>query len=234
MVKLQQPLNVTLAGESGIDAGALKAEFFTKVFEIARRELFENPEMLWCEMPKPSGGNLQIFKIFGVILAHSLLQEGSYFNYLAPWVVEVLLNEKDISVNVPLSHIPVTTPTRNIINFVKSLNECDTEKSINDLFDTGDGPAFEQIINSSDWDADEPVTSSNKAILENMLLYEETVVRRGKKVEAIREGLKAMSFTRYFGKDATKSYLGGKPEVFYCRRMLDLVKWKESDDSKIT
>ena len=86
------------------------------------------------------------------------------------------------------------------------MNECETEKFIHDLFDTADGPAFEQIINSSDWDLDEPVTSSNKAILINMLLYEETVVRRGKKVEAIREGLKAMSFTRYFCKDATKSF----------------------------
>ena len=110
------------------------------------------------------------------------------------------------------------------------MNECDTEKFINDLFDAADGPAFEQIINSSDGDPDEPVTSSNKAIVVNMLLYEETVVRREKKVEAIRKGLKAMSFTRYFGKDATESFFGGKPEVLECRRMLDLVKWKERDD----
>ena len=106
--------------------------------------------------------------------------------------MKVLLNDKGISGNVSLSHIPVTAATGNLINFVKSLNECDTEKSINGLFDTADGPAFEQIINSSDWDPDEPVTSSNNAILVNMLLYEETVVRGGKKVEAIREGLKAI------------------------------------------
>ena len=123
--------------------------------------------------------------------------------------MEVLLNDKGISGNVTLSHVPVSAATGNLINFVKSLNECDTEKSINDLCDTADGPAFEQIINSSDWDPDEPVTSSNKAILVNMFLYEETVVRRGKKVEAIREGLKTMSFTRYFGKDATKSFFLG-------------------------
>ena len=68
-----------------------------------------------------------------------------------------------------------------------------------------------------------------------MLLYKETVVWRGKKVETIREGLKAMSFTKYFGKDATKTFfLGGKPEVSDWRRMVNLVKWKESDDAKIT
>ena len=97
MVKLQQPLNVTFSGENGIDAGALKAEFFTKIFEIATRELFEHADLMpWYEMPKRTGRNLQIFKIFGVILAHSLLQEGPYFNYLALWVVEVLLNENGI------------------------------------------------------------------------------------------------------------------------------------------
>ena len=68
-----------------------------------------------------------------------------------------------------------------------------------------------------------------------MLLYKETVVWRGKKVETIREGLKAMSFTKYFGKDATKTFfLGGKPDVFDWRRMVNLVKLKESDDPKIT
>ena len=43
-----------------------------------------------------------------------------------------------------------------------------------------------------------------------------------------------MSFTRYFGKDATKSFFLGGPEVLACRRIINLVKWKESDDSKIT
>ena len=45
LVNLQQSLNATFAGENGIDAGA-----------------FKHPdEMLWCELPKGSGGNLQIF-----------------------------------------------------------------------------------------------------------------------------------------------------------------------------
>ena len=79
--------------------------------------------MPWCEMPKPSDGNLQIFKIFGVVLGYSLLQESPYFNYLTPWVGEVLLNERGISGNVPLSHIPATAATKSLINSVKSLND---------------------------------------------------------------------------------------------------------------
>ena len=97
-------------------------------------------------MSKHSAVNLLIFKTFGVILAYSILQEDPYFDYLAVWVVQILLN-KDISGNVLQSHIPVTGVTENLINFVKFLNECDTEKSINDSFDAADGLAFEQIIN---------------------------------------------------------------------------------------
>ena len=46
MGKLQQPLDVTLAGENGIDGGALKVELFAKTFEIARSELFEHPDQM--------------------------------------------------------------------------------------------------------------------------------------------------------------------------------------------
>ena len=67
------------------------------------------------------------------------------------------------------------------------MNECNTGKSINDLFDTADSSAFEQTINSSDWDPNKSVRSSNKAMLVNMLLYEKTVVWSGKKGEAIQE-----------------------------------------------
>ena len=79
--------------------------------------------MPWCEMPKPSDGNLQMFKIFGVVSGYSLLQESPYFNYLTQWVVEVLLNERGISGSVPLSHIPATAATESLISSVKSLNE---------------------------------------------------------------------------------------------------------------
>ena len=52
----------------------------------------------------------------------------------------------------------------------------------------------------------------------------------------IREGLKAMNFIRCFGKNATECFFFffGKPEVLYSRRMVNLGKWNESEDSKIT
>ena len=72
--KLTFPLDVTFVGEKGIDAGALRPELFTKVFVQAKQELFEHVEdKHWCLILKRSGGNLQVVKIFGIIIAHSLL-----------------------------------------------------------------------------------------------------------------------------------------------------------------
>ena len=121
MEKLTFPLDVTFVGENGIDAGALKAELFTKVFEQAKQELFEHAEdKPWCLIPKRSGGNLQVFKIFGIIIAHSFLYSGPYFNCLAPWLIDILLNEESVSGSIQIDHIPVTSPTGNLLNFITS------------------------------------------------------------------------------------------------------------------
>ena len=45
--------------------------------------------MPWYAVPDCSGEKLQNFRTF-----NSFLQQGLYFNFLAPWVAEVLLNEK--------------------------------------------------------------------------------------------------------------------------------------------
>ena len=37
LVKLRQPLGITFIDENEIDAGTLKVEFFSKVFEVARK-----------------------------------------------------------------------------------------------------------------------------------------------------------------------------------------------------
>ena len=121
MEKLTFPLDVTFVGENEIDAGALKTEPFTKDFEQAKQELFEHAEdKPWCLIPKMSGGNLQVFKIFGIIIAHSFLHSGPYFNCLAPWLIDILLNEESVSGSIQIDHIPVTSPTGNLLNFITS------------------------------------------------------------------------------------------------------------------
>lgn len=89
------------------------------------------------------------------------------------------------------------------------MKQCDTEERINYLFDGVDGPAFDQVINSSDWDSNEHITMKNKDISVNMLLYEETIGRRREKVGAIRKGSNVMSIAKYFRYPATKSIFSG-------------------------
>ena len=99
-----------------------------------------------------------------------------------------------------MDHIPVTSSTGNLLNFIKSLYNCNNEQSIKELFNSADNrPAFEQLVSSVDWDPNEPITIANKEILINLLLYEETIVSRGKtmRVEAMREGLKVMELAPF-------------------------------------
>ena len=59
--------------------------------------------MLSYAVPKCSGGKLQKLKTFGIIIALSLLRQGPYFNFLAPWVAEILLNENGVSRDISLT-----------------------------------------------------------------------------------------------------------------------------------
>ena len=80
-----------------------------------------------------------------------------------------------------MDHIPVTSSTGNLLNFIKSLYNDNNEQSVKELFNFADGPAFEQLVSSTDWDPNEPITTENKEILINLLLYEETMSAEGKK-----------------------------------------------------
>ena len=72
--------------------------------EVVRKQLLKNiHDMLWYAVPKCAGGKLQKLKTFGIIIAHSLLLQGPYFNFLAPWVAEILLNENGVSRDISLT-----------------------------------------------------------------------------------------------------------------------------------
>ena len=172
--RLKAEFRVSFEGEDGVDCGALRAEFFSKFFEYALKELFEFVEgKEWQHVPKRSGGNVQIFKVLGTAIAHSVLHDGPFFPFLAPWVVDILCSKTSGQISV--ADIPVTSATGCTINFIKSLDSCSSNKMISDLFDSADGPAFEQIVGLSDWDQNEEITIKNKEILIHMLVFEELV-----------------------------------------------------------
>ena len=130
-----------------------------------------------------------------------------------------------------MDHIPVTSSTGNL-NFMKSLYNYNNEQSIKELFDSADGPAFEQLVSSTDWDPNGAVTVENKEVLINLLLYEETIVCRGKKVEAMREGLKVMGLAPFFCMDATRQLFLGTPVALNAKTFVKLINWNTNKDVK--
>ena len=227
MEKLTFPLDITFVGENGIDTGGtLEAELFTKAFEQAKQELFEHAEEKpWCLIPKRSGGNFQVFKIFGIIIAYSLLHSRPYFNCLAHWVIDILLNAESVSGNILMDHILVTSSTGNFLNFTKSLCYCNNKQSIKELFNFADEPSFAQLISSTDCDLKEPIIVENKEILINLLLYKEAITRRGEKVEAMREGLKLIGLTSFFCMDATRRSFLGDPVALNAQTFVKPINW---------
>ena len=88
------------------------------------------------------------------------------------------------------------------------------------------------MVSSTDWDPNEPITVENKEILTNLLLYEETIVRRGKKVEAMREGLKVMGLAPFFCMDATRPLFLGAPVTLNAQIFVKLINWNTNKDVK--
>ena len=67
--KLFIKLSLQFIGEEGIDGGALTNEFFTLLFNEIKSQLFEPVNSkTWLFAFKRTGGNLQIFKIVGMIV----------------------------------------------------------------------------------------------------------------------------------------------------------------------
>ena len=79
---LRKNLTIDFVGEEGVDAGALKAEFFDILIKEMDRRLFEgNPEK---RIPKKSWQGGPGHKLAGMIIGHSLLQNGPSYPCLAP------------------------------------------------------------------------------------------------------------------------------------------------------
>ena len=149
--KLFKKLSLQFIGEEGIDGGALTNEFFTLLFSEIKSQLFEHVNSkTWLFVPKRTGGNLQIFKIVGMIVAHSILQGGPLFNHFPSSIVDIMVN--NLSGDISVDQIPVTAAPGRLPNFIRSFEACKRDEDIQLLFTDADGPAFEQLISSSDWD----------------------------------------------------------------------------------
>jgi len=222
---LKRKFVVKFNNENGIDLGALRNEFFTLIFDKAKQELFETDEKkTWLHVPKRSGGNTHIFKIFGIIIAHSLLHGGPYFNNLAPWAVEILC-DGEVSGQISVESIPLTLATGMTINLIKNLQNCHSDDDIANLFNSSEAPAYEQIIGLSEWDQNVAINTNNKSILIDILVYEEVITRRSGKIKAIKEGLSMLGVADYLHLQVMKELFTGKPAKVTAENLVRIIDW---------
>ena len=77
-------LSLQFIGEEGIDESALTNEFFILLFNEMKSQLFEPVNSkTWLFAPIRTVRNLQIFKIVGIIIAHSILHRGPLFDHFS-------------------------------------------------------------------------------------------------------------------------------------------------------
>ena len=191
---LKRPLVVEFKGEEGVDGGALKVEFFSKFFDAICKRMFEQTPNEQFLIPKRSGANLQVFKIIGVAIGHSLAQGGPPFPYFPPWCFAIISGKEEEDVVSSIAKesfkdsIPQNEGTSNLLQFLNELENVKSTNAITQLLDeAAEGPAYEQLINASQWPIDEKITLENREALMSMLIWDELVARRENQLKAVRE-----------------------------------------------
>jgi len=233
-----QRFRIIFKNEVGVDVGALSIEFFTKFFSCVRNELFESVPSEKFLIPKRSGGNLTLFKLFGIALAHSFLQGGPPFPFLHPWCYSFLTGQTEEEIVSLLSReeyrhlIPLNAGTANVLGFLDGLVKCKTDAQINELFDASEGPAYEQIVNSSQWPVTTKINMTNIEALKSMVVWEELVVKREKQLNALKQGLEYVGLLQSIQAHPMllmEYFVPNNEGELTPARMLELIKWDDSD-----
>ena len=162
---LRKEFTVEFSQELGIDAGAVKVEMLVSFFKQVLREMFELVDEFGY-MPKKSGSPL-LFKLLGFSIAHSFLQNGPPFPNLTNWIFEALVqsNEDVVCSQLSVNYIPLNAATSILKLFLKKVDDANINEELNSLFRSEEGPAFEQIVNLSQWDMHTPISIENKTLL---------------------------------------------------------------------
>ena len=136
----------------------------------------------------------------------------------------------DLLGDISVDQVPVAGATGCLLNFIRSLEACKNDEDIQLLFTDANGPALEQLISSSDWDPVEVITVENRTILINMLIYEDAVMRRGRKMKVMCERLLFMNFGKYLNENHCRLLFFGLETKVTTNKLKSSFIWKESAD----
>ena len=111
--KLWQSLSIIFKEEEGLDAGAMRAEFFELLLKEIQLHLFEGPQE--SQLPVRESSKAFLLKLAGVAISHSIIQRGPAFSSLSP---AIYLHLAGSDADVVASHIHWNDIPKNAGNFI--------------------------------------------------------------------------------------------------------------------
>ena len=181
------------SGEMGIDAGALRNEFFSLCCDEAVKRLFEGDLGL---IPRRGIGRKGMqFEVVGALIAHSVLQGGPGFPFLAEWVVSYILGENPSNLTISKEYITLSELTSTLLELVDKLDNAQTPEELHHVLEVHEKHnSFWEVINSSEWSSIEVITVGNKGCLIDELIFNELVRWRQYQLDSLRRGLEVLGF----------------------------------------
>ena len=136
------------SGEMGIDVGALRNEFFSLCLDEAVKRLFEGDVVL---IPKRGIRSKSIqFDLVGGMIAHSVLQGGPAFPFLAEWVVDYLLDEDPSNLIIFKEYISRSEVTSTFLKLIEELDKAQMPEALNYVLEVHvKHNSFWEVINAS-------------------------------------------------------------------------------------
>lgn len=120
---LYRQLNVMFEGlEDAVDAGALRLEFFGDLLRSINNTLFEGkPDH---RVPLYSWENIYLMKMAGIMVSHSILQNGPGMPCLAPYVYEFIIwgDKEHAAAYVTFEDLPETSQMEVLMAFLKGVS----------------------------------------------------------------------------------------------------------------
>lgn len=98
---LLKDLIIVFKGEEGLDAGAMKVEYFELLLTEIHQRLFEGSQS--SKVPVRDSTKGFLLKLAGVIIGHSILQGGPAFPLLSPAIYHQLVTDDPLTVLAHLS-----------------------------------------------------------------------------------------------------------------------------------
>ena len=119
--KLYKELLIQFDGECGVDSGALQCEFFEDALCQANLRLFEGENDR--RIVKKDWGLEILCEMFGILMAHSIMQGGPSFKCLSPCVYQYLCTESIDECFPVKDDIPLNIATHDMLTFIEEVSD---------------------------------------------------------------------------------------------------------------